>query len=496
MATVAELLLEQGRQQAQNRQRQGELQNATWQNLAQIAQQYGANVQKQQELAPQREMQGIQLQNARDQQRGNQVLDQALQPVTPQGPAEGGGNLPPQHPYLGADGLYDTARLQDAFAAQGVAHLAPEILKNVDALNDSVTKHKAAVQKAAESKTVLLGDLADTARKMHKQGTPLDQALDFAAQSGLTTGAIDPKEYQQARTQILSMPPEQQDQALGTLMDSAAKIGGGKTLAKDAVEYDRYGRPIGSNIVPDKPNESELALRAAQGDKDAIKAIGLLKPTPTHDIEGEIRETPTGFVRIVKGVAVPVTDASGKATPAYHPPQQPIVIQTSNGPELVNRGAGTATAIKEAGTGQAVQAPVAASVKLEESHKKNALNSLGQLDQAIEDAKDLIGPGAGRVSSLEQMVGNADPRIAALGTKMLLAKMQVDAGIGGARAAASPQLLARWDNLLANKVTPEGLKAAVQAMREIIGAGVAPSGAGNRPTMSAADLIKKYGGTP
>lgn len=267
------MLLEQGRQQAENRQRQGELTNATWQNLAKIASQYGQQQEQARVEAPIRaqeaQMRGLQIQNAQAQQKelqdrqlGNQVLDEALKPVTPQGPAEGGGNLPTEHPYLGADGLYDTAKLQRAFAAQGVGHLAPEILKNVDALNESVTKHQAAVQKASESKTVLLGDLADTAAKMHKQGTPLDQALDFAAQSALTTGAINPAEYQKSRAQILAMPPEQQDAALTLLMDSAAKVGGGKTLAKDAVEYDRYGRTVATNVVPEKITTADLEAKA------------------------------------------------------------------------------------------------------------------------------------------------------------------------------------------------------------------------------------------
>lgn len=183
---------------------------------------------------------------------------------------------------------------------------------------------------------------------------------------------------------------------------------------------------------------------------------------------GEIKETPQGFVRI--GADNSVTPIAAQP---YHAPVQPVVLQTANGAELVNRGQGTASPITEKATGAAVQAPVSANIQLEQTHKKNALASLDQLDQSVDAAKDMIGPGEGRVSNLEQMIGNADPKIQALGTKMLLAKMQVDAAIGGARAAASPQLLARWDNLLANKVTPEGLKSAIQAMREIIGEGVA-----------------------
>lgn len=68
MATIAELLLEQGRQQASERQRQGDIRGSMWQNLAQIAAQYGKNVQQQQIEAPIRaqeaQMRGLQIQNA------------------------------------------------------------------------------------------------------------------------------------------------------------------------------------------------------------------------------------------------------------------------------------------------------------------------------------------------------------------------------------------------------------------------------------------------
>jgi hypothetical protein len=52
VATIAEVLLEQGRQQAGERQRQGDIRGSMWQNLARIAQQYGQNVQQQQIEAP------------------------------------------------------------------------------------------------------------------------------------------------------------------------------------------------------------------------------------------------------------------------------------------------------------------------------------------------------------------------------------------------------------------------------------------------------------
>lgn len=171
---------------------------------------------------------------------------------------------------------------------------------------------------------------------------------------------------------------------------------------------------------------------------------------------------------------------------------QPVVIQTDAGPQLVNRGAGTASPITQEGTGEVVKAAPSAGVAVKDADKKHAIDTLNQVDVAIDNAKDLIGPGAGRVSTLEQMIGNADPRVNALGTKLLLAKMQVDAGIGGARAAASPQLLARWDGLLSQKVTPEGLKASIQAMREILGGSAPPQASTPPAKASAEDLIRKY----
>ncbi len=278
MASIAELILEQGRQQANERQRQGDIRGSMWQNLAQIAANYGKDVRQQQADAPRREMEQLALNDARQHAQGQQTLDTLLKPYQPVGPQqEGDAPAAPQHPYLGADGLYDTAKIQSAFAAQGVAHLAPEILKNVDALNDSVTKHRAAVKQAADSKTVLLGDLADTAQKMHKQGTPLDQALDFAAQSGLTTGAIDPQEYQRSRAQILQLPPDQQERALTTLMDNAARIAPEKDLAKDAKRLDRYNRETASNV---DPNEGGYTINGQRFKKDGTP-LGPVQPVQT-----------------------------------------------------------------------------------------------------------------------------------------------------------------------------------------------------------------------
>lgn len=137
--------------------------------------------------------------------------------------------------------------------------------------------------------------------------------------------------------------------------------------------------------------------------------------------------------------------------------------------------------VQGAGPASTKAAPGAADQAKTAQTTKEALDTLGQLDQSIDAAKDLIGPGHGRVSNIEQMIGDADPKIQALGVKMKAAKMRVDHAItGSVRAGASPVLLAQWDNIFANKVTPEGLKSGVQALREILkgdSTTSAPSGA-------------------
>jgi hypothetical protein len=185
---------------------------------------------------------------------------------------------------------------------------------------------------------------------------------------------------------------------------------------------------------------------------------------------------------------VPRSQAIGKAK--FHEPQQTPVIEIhtvdANGNPI------TKVVPKAEAVGKDFAAAPSGQAATKAADRQHAIASLDQLDKAIEAAKDLIGPGAGRISSIEQTIGNPDPKIATLGTKLLLAKMQVDAGIGGARAAASPQLLARWDNLLTQKLTPEALHASVQAMRDILQAGQAPTSGGTK--LSAEELIKKYGG--
>lgn len=118
---------------------------------------------------------------------------------------------------------------------------------------------------------------------------------------------------------------------------------------------------------------------------------------------------------------------------------------------------------------------------------RRALNGLDQLDAAIDAAEPFIGPGPGQVTSLEQLGGMADTRAQALTAKMNAVKTEINRAISGStRAGMSKESVKQWNDVMANKVTPAGFRAGVQALREIIaGASGVTSGATNTTTGGA-----------
>ncbi len=246
---------------------------------------------------------------------------------------------------------------------------------------------------------------------------------------------------------------------------------------------------LANSPAPSQQTFTRIPTAVEKKDEDAKAAQQkLLELFPVGSRERALVEYEVGTGKNAPAGLQPIP----KAPPQQHFTPLPQYDEKGNptAPMAFDSNTGTARAIPGVATNR--PAPGAAQDAQHEKAKKEALSSLDQLDQAIENARNFIGPGAGRVSSVQQMVGSQDPALQALGTKMLLAKMQVDhAATGSVRAGASPTLVARWDNLLAQKVTPEGLKAAVQAMREILGSGASSGGGGK---LSAEDLIRKYGG--
>lgn len=230
--------------------------------------------------------------------------------------------------------------------------------------------------------------------------------------------------------------------------------------------------------------------------RDAVKlATAKQQDTAADNARAEAALKQTGELQDWKNsISQQLADAKSAQAPTSSYQLQPEIDPTTG--QQTGRFLGYNTKanrwepVQGQGPGATKAAPGASQAAQHEASRKEALGSLDQLDQAIESAKDLIGPGAGRISHIEQLVGNPDPRVSALGTKLLLTKMQVDhAATGTVRAGASPQLLARWDNLMSQNLTPENLKAAVQAMREIIGGsgGGATSGGGGMVSMVSPD---------
>ena len=192
---------------------------------------------------------------------------------------------PRQESYLTEDGLYDITKLNKGLAAAGIGHLAPDLLKHAEDLNASITTAQEHDRKAAESKAIMLGYMASGALKLHQTvGMPLDGAIEFVARPGLAAKQIKPEELAGFKAQIGQLPPDQQVGALQQIMDHAAEIAPKKSLSKDAIETDIFGRTAASNIVPEKPTEASLAADLSSPDpavRDrATKALAALKPPP------------------------------------------------------------------------------------------------------------------------------------------------------------------------------------------------------------------------
>lgn len=265
---LVDLIRLQREQSAEGQRRAGEIQAQMWGNLGQTINQGVANISNAVAQKPAVEQQKVKLADAQALAAGQQQLDTLMKPYQPVGPQEeGAGPAAAQHPYLDANGLYDVPKLTSALAATGIAHLAPELLKSAESINESITKHQATQAKLGADTAVLYGDMADGVAKMKKSGIPFDKALDLAAAPGLATQRFDPQQFAQMKATLLSLPSDQQDAALGSLMDAAAKVAGNETLGKDAQKLDRYGRVVASNVVPDK-------LGAADLEKAAMDAYG------------------------------------------------------------------------------------------------------------------------------------------------------------------------------------------------------------------------------
>lgn len=269
-----------GNAQANAQLQSGQAWGNAAQNIGQAVAAIPGQIQQQRAQQQTSDLRGLQLQEAQQQQQGRATVDRLMA-----GDQLAPGATGPRKPsYFDANGLFDIPSLTAELAKSGIGHLAPELLKGAEQINDSVTKHRALEQQATLQQSLLVGDMAAGALKLSTlAGMPLPQAMDFVVQPALNSKSIKPEDYASIREKIMALPPEQQMAALTTLMDAAAKLDKGDTLAKDAKHVDRYGRTESSNIVaPTLKTRAELAADAANPSsptqQQSATALGLMTP--------------------------------------------------------------------------------------------------------------------------------------------------------------------------------------------------------------------------
>jgi len=289
IGTIADLLRSQGdiRASAQiasaNAQARAlELQGQASANMAQAigqgiasAAQIPLQVQQAKRLEAQTALQHLQVQAAQHEAAGKQAVAGLMQ-GSHLGPEDVGPRLPS---YLGDDGLFDVPKITARLGELGYGDLAPDLIKGAQSINDSILEHQKLEQQTAQASTVMLGHMANNVQQLVKRGVPLDQAMDLAIQPALATKRIKPQEYAQFKQQFAQLPADQQDAALTALMDEAARLSPTKTVGEGQQILDVFGRVVATGGEK-PPTETELALRAARGDPDAIAALNRLKPSP------------------------------------------------------------------------------------------------------------------------------------------------------------------------------------------------------------------------
>lgn len=224
------------------------------------------------------------------------------------------------------------------------------------------------------------------------------------------------------------------------------------------------------------PKEAEGIITAIRGPKPPAAA------TPGVGTFGEYLTTiaPDGDPK--KLSSAQILDERKKWMDMGRAPQGPIAIY-SIGPDGKPIPQGSIPH-----GGRIANPPGAAQTAIANVNKQTGISAVNRLDSDIEEAAQmgLIGPAAGRFyDALAQIGTTGDPAkdavIGRLKGDILLAKMHVDAGIGGTRAAASPLLLRNWEDIAISS-SPDLLKGYTKSIRDDMTAGL--STGGNQPPKS------------
>ncbi len=209
---------------------------------------------------------------------------------------------------------------------------------------------------------------------------------------------------------------------------------------------------------PDTPPAVKQYLRVRTSLKgDAAVPYQLItEPNGPPKPPGPIRETTRGFERMNPDNT---TTLIGDAKP-YHAPQMPIVInQQGETPQLVNRGTGVATPVKDA-SGKPLDPTVSANVVTQRTNASNVRAHIAEINREAQqiDQLGLMGPVGGRWADfLAGRVGAGELAAGDPTKAKLLGKFRADVGLlksgvamvhGGSRGGGSPAIAARMDALI------------------------------------------------
>ena len=237
----AQAALQIGQAQANAAAQQGQIYGGMAQQLGQQLGQIPQEIERQKRQALQDQIIGAQVADLKQRQAGQAAVDTMMRgDQLPQGDAG-----PRQPSYLDQNGLFDIPKMTVALGQSGLGHMAPELLKGAEAINDSILKHQELQANVAKQNTILTGDIANGALLLMRGGVPIDQAMDMAASPALATQRVAPQDYAKIRAQILSLGPEQQQSALEQFKAQSAKLQPTKTLKEGEIETSIYGDVIG-----------------------------------------------------------------------------------------------------------------------------------------------------------------------------------------------------------------------------------------------------------
>jgi len=273
--------------------------------------------------------------------------------------------------------------------------------------------------------------------------------------------------------------PPYDDPAFAPRPNSPAPMRLGLTRIPTKAEAEQTRREkalqdLADNPDTPEPRRSYLQDRAAMPKGESVPYQLYTEPNgppgSITDANYMLHGKPIVAVRQKGRLSYQGRDVTDEVTP-YVPPQQPYFVMSDTGLMGVNKGSLKGKPVVDVNDNQ-IQPKASAQVTNSAVNRQHAVGAITRLEADIDaaDQAGLIGPGAGRLYDLLAKAGTTgdktkDELIGNIKGDLILAKMHVDAGIGGARAAASPLLMQNWSDL-ALKSSKELLKGYTGAMRK------------------------------